>query len=417
MTGPHVFFYVQHLLGIGHLARASRIAAALVEDGFDVTVVTGGAAVAGFPAASVKTLALPPVVSGDQGFSGLADLEGKPVDDAFKERRRNMLLEAFHALKPDVVILEAFPFGRRQMRFELLPLLEAINRTIPKPLLATSVRDILQERAKPGRNEETADLVNRYFDLVMVHGDPAFSRIDDTFPLASAIGHKVAYTGLVAAPRPAAAAVQQFDVLISAGGGAAGEGLVRSAIGAARLSTARNWCLIAGPNLPKDAFEKALGDATPSLSVFRFREDFAALLTGARLSVSQAGYNTVCDILRAGCRSLLIPFAAGGETEQTVRASTLEGLGLATVLAEKDITPASLAAAIEHALSRPKPPQHVLDLDGARRSAEILRRLLDARARSENHPANRLVTVSGPLTRPPLRSATLSPPGRGDRHR
>ena len=39
MTGPRVFFYVQHLLGIGHLARASRIAAALAEDGFDVTVV------------------------------------------------------------------------------------------------------------------------------------------------------------------------------------------------------------------------------------------------------------------------------------------------------------------------------------------------------------------------------------------
>jgi len=35
-----VFFYVQHLLGIGHLARASRIAAALADDGFDVTVIT-----------------------------------------------------------------------------------------------------------------------------------------------------------------------------------------------------------------------------------------------------------------------------------------------------------------------------------------------------------------------------------------
>jgi predicted glycosyltransferase len=377
MTALRVLFYVQHLLGIGHLARASRIASALVDDGFDVTVLTGGPPVAGFLPASVKTLALPPVAAGDRGFSGLVDLEGIPVDDAFRERRRNMLLEAFHALRPDVVILEAFPFGRRQMRFELLPLLEAIDRTTPKPLLATSVRDILQERAKPGRNEETASLVNRYFDLVMVHGDPAFSRLEDTFTLAGAIGHKVAYTGLVAAPRPAGAA-QNFDVLISAGGGAAGADLVRAAVGAARLSNVKRWCLITGPNLPRDEFESALADAPPGLSVFRFREDFASLLTGAGLSVSQAGYNTICDILRAGCRSLLIPFAAGGETEQTVRASRLEGLGLATVLAEADITPAGLAAAIRQALSGPKPPQHVLDLDGAHRSAALLRGFLEA---------------------------------------
>ena len=70
MTPPRVFFYVQHLLGIGHLARASRIATALVEDGFDVTVVTGGTPVAGFPDPAVKTVALPPVTSGDAGFLG-----------------------------------------------------------------------------------------------------------------------------------------------------------------------------------------------------------------------------------------------------------------------------------------------------------------------------------------------------------
>ena len=46
-------------------------------------------------------------------------------------------------------MIEAFPFGRRQMRFELLPLLDAIAAMTPKPLLVTSVRDILQERVSP----------------------------------------------------------------------------------------------------------------------------------------------------------------------------------------------------------------------------------------------------------------------------
>ncbi len=44
-----VFFYVQHLLGIGHLVRASRIAHAMAKAGLDVTVVTGGSIIEGFP--------------------------------------------------------------------------------------------------------------------------------------------------------------------------------------------------------------------------------------------------------------------------------------------------------------------------------------------------------------------------------
>jgi predicted glycosyltransferase len=380
---PRVFFYVQHLLGIGHLARASRVANALAEDGFAVLVVTGGAPVPGFPGPRIMTLDLPPVTAGDAGFSGLADLQGNPVDDAFKERRRQMLLQAFENFAPDIVIIEAFPFGRRQMRFELLPLLEKVARSAPKPLLVTSVRDILQERIKLGRNEETANLVERYFDLVMVHGDPSFATIGQTFPLARTIEAKVAYTGLVAAPSPGQTD-EHFDILVSAGGGAAGGALVKSTVAAARMAPqTRKWCLITGPNLPEAEFDAVVAEALPNLSVFRFRQDFASLLTGARLSVSQAGYNTVCDVLRAGCRSLLIPFAAGGETEQTTRAEQLERLGLATVLTERDLTPKGLSEAIEEALSRPPPTDHALDLEGATGSAKLLRELLNVtRSRS-----------------------------------
>ena len=376
MTKPRVLFYVQHLLGIGHLARASRVAAALAEDGFAVTVVTGGTPVAGFPGPGVAHVALPPVTSGDQTFSGLADLDGRPVDDTFKARRRDLLLSLFAETRPDIVIIEAFPFGRRQMRFELLPLLEAISAASPRPRLATSVGDNLQERVKPGRNEESAELVERHFDLVMVHGDPDFARLDETFPLAAGFAEKIAYTGLVAGPAPEPAA-EQFDVLISAGGGAAGGDLARTAVEAAKLLPgAGKWGLITGPNLPQPEFDAAVAAAPPNLAVFRFRKDFASLLGGARLSVSQAGYNTVCDLLRAGCRSLLVPFTAGGETEQEFRAARLERLGLASVVGEDGLTSARLAGAIEAALAGPPPPRAKLDLNGARKSAQVLRGLL-----------------------------------------
>lgn len=376
---PRVFFYVQHLLGIGHLARASRIADALAAGGFDVTVVTGGTPVAGFPGPSVRHLALPPIVAGDAGFSGLCDADGNPVDAAFEQRRRDLLLAAFRDQAPDIVMIEAFPFGRRQVRFELIPLLAEIWARTPRPLVVCSLRDILQARAKPGRDAESIALVQDYFDLVLVHGDPAFVRLEATFPLAGQIAGRIAYSGLVAAPPPAPVA-DRFDVVVSAGGGAVGNGLVRAAAETARrLPDSGSWCLIAGPNLPQADFDALSAGAPANATVVRFRKDFPGLIANARLSISQAGYNTVCDVLRAGCRSLLVPFATGGETEQTERAARLELLGLARVLREADLTADSLTGAVRQALAAGPPPAFSLDLDGAAGTARILRRLLAGR--------------------------------------
>lgn len=374
-----VLFYVQHLLGIGHLARASRIAAALADAGLSTTVVTGGMPVPGFPGPSVDHVSLPPITAADEGFSGLVDAEGRPVDAIFEARRRTLLIDTFRETAPDILIIEAFPFGRRQMRFELLPLLDAAAAATPRPLIATSVRDILQERTKPGRNEESAALVARYFDRVLVHGDPRFVRIEETFPLAGGFAEKIVYTGLVSAPRPAPSP-ERFDIVVSAGGGAAGRDLVAAAVDASRLlDPALSWCLVTGPNLAQAEFDAALARAPGNLSVHRFRRDFGALLAAAGLSVSQAGYNTVCDVLQAGCRSVLVPFASGGETEQTVRAERLAARGLAHVVPEEGLTGAVLAKAIEGALAGAPPATADLRLDGARQTASLLQNLAQRR--------------------------------------
>lgn len=41
-------------------------------------------------------------------------------------------------------------------------------------------------------------LVKKHFDAVLVHGDPDFARLEDTFPLAGEISQRIVYTGLVA---------------------------------------------------------------------------------------------------------------------------------------------------------------------------------------------------------------------------
>ena len=54
-----VFFHVQHLLGIGHLKRAATLANALRRAGFEVTLASGGAPLAGIPVLQLPAASSP----------------------------------------------------------------------------------------------------------------------------------------------------------------------------------------------------------------------------------------------------------------------------------------------------------------------------------------------------------------------
>ena len=134
--------YVQHLLGIGHLMRARLLAEAIAELGCEVHLVSGGMPIGGRMPRGVRTVQLPPIRVSDASFTPLRDAEFTPIDDAYRERRRALLLAAFAEAAPAAVLFETFPFGRRALRFELFPLLEHIDATRPRPLVIGSVREM-----------------------------------------------------------------------------------------------------------------------------------------------------------------------------------------------------------------------------------------------------------------------------------
>ncbi len=106
------------------------------------------------------------------------------------------------------------------------------------------------------------------------------------------------------------------------------------------------------------------------------------MLRRCRVSVSQAGYNTVLDILGAGARAVLVPFAEMRETEQTLRAERLAAAGVAEIVTPAALSPDRLAAAIERAVQRP-PAVLEIDAGGARRTALTIARMISDHARSD----------------------------------
>jgi predicted glycosyltransferase len=268
-----------------------------------------------------------------------------------------------------------FPFGRRQMRFELMPLVERARTAPWRPAIAASVRDILTASRRAEKTAWILDTIERFYDLVLVHGDPRLVPFEATFPKAAGLGGKLAYTGYVVAAAPSAEQRQESgEVLVSTGGGAVAEPLVEAAFAARALSPLASapWRVLIGENLPEPRFRAFQRAAPLGIAVERNRPDFLSLLAACRLSISQAGYNTTLEVLAARRPAVVVPFAAGQESEQSLRARLLAERGRLAVVEEAGLTGAGLAAGIERALRLPPAPPLDLALEGAAESAALL---------------------------------------------
>ena len=377
--------YVQHLLGIGHFMRARLIAEALAEMGFDVHLVSGGTPVGGRMLRGVRMVQLPPIRVSDASFTPLRDGNGVPIDEAYRQARRDLLLATYEEVSPAAVIFETFPFGRRALCFELVPLLERIESTRPRPRVIASVREILQQQRKPEREREMLGWAQRWFDAILVHGDARFARFEETFALAAELAMPVHYTGFVLAPGeppPPRDASFRREVVVSAGGGAVGMALLEASLAARKLSRFGDltWRVLAGSNVRQEDFERLLREAAPGAIVERARVDFPSLLRSAFVSLSQGGYNTVMDVVTSGVRAAIVPYTGNGDTEQRVRALRLRDFDLAVVVESGQCTPELLARAVDEAGSRSNWGRWDFDSDGAVRSAQLVSALIGAAA-------------------------------------
>jgi predicted glycosyltransferase len=382
LSNKRIFFYVQHLLGIGHLKRSMTLARAMADAGLEVTLASGGLPVPELAAAGnpsgVHFVQLPPASAADLTFKVLLDGGGRQVDDQWKRKRSDALLAAWRAADADLLVLELFPFGRWQMRFELLPLLDAAAAR--RSAIACSVRDILGAPKSAPRQAEILNLVERYFDRVLVHGDPGVISFERTFAPADRIAGRIEYTGyVVEAAVPANGDAGRDEVIVSAGGGAVGAALLEAAIRARPMTVLRDrrWRVLAGNNLPDRDFRNltVLASGATGIELERSRADFTTLLANCALSVSQAGYNTLVEIVSAGARAVVVPFARGQETEQTLRARCFAGRGLLEVVDESELAPVALARAIDRAANKPRATSGSVNIDGARRSAAAIMQL------------------------------------------
>lgn len=373
-----IVFYSQHVLGVGHFFRSLEICRAL--SAHEVVLVSGGPPVAADLPPHLYDVRLPQLRM-DADFRGLIAPDGRSIEQV-KRARRRLLFDLFNRQRPDLFLIELYPFGRRAFRFEIDPLLEAITGgDLPPCRVACSVRDILVEKDRAADREAwTVQMLNRHFGAVLVHTDPKLVAFEETFGRLADIRIPVVATGFIS-PRPPPDARSRTRarmglteseqlIVVSAGSGSVGFPLLEAGMRAFALLPQRRsarMVVFTGPFMPAEQVARLSGLAGGPVALRRFSTHFLSELAAADLSLSMGGYNTSMNLLAAQVPALVWPFAQN--REQRLRAERLARLGAVQVIDDTDLEPARLAAAMGRMLANRARPAVDIDLDGAAATA------------------------------------------------
>ncbi|WP_026102502.1 glycosyltransferase family protein [Pleurocapsa sp. PCC 7319] len=375
-----VMFYCQHSLGMGHLVRSIEVARGLIPY-FQVCFINGGQIIEEFEFPPEIEVVNIPALKTDTEFDKLQSVDNDLTLEQVKTTRKEILLSVCDRFKPDILIVELFPFGRKRFDFELIPLLQKAKAR--KTIVVSSVRDILVTKQNQQEHElRVCNLIDQYFDLVLVHGDPNFIKLEQSFSKINTLKCPVYYTGYVSQP------VSQNNVLdkeffpdkplilVSVGGGRFGHGLLKCVAQTAPLlkeSIPHDIKIFTGPFCPLSLFQRLLKETNnqDNISVELYSSNLLNYMQQADLSISMSGYNTTMNILSTGVKAMMMAFQGNKDQEQETRVKKLASLGRVKMIQNQDLEPEKFTQDIIDYLQH-KPAQLNLNLDGAKNTASYL---------------------------------------------
>jgi predicted glycosyltransferase len=250
--------------------------------------------------------------------------------------------------------------------------------------LVLGLRDIMDDPgslAEEWRRKRVIPALRRYYDQIWVYGRPELYDPVAAYGFPPDVAAKTVFTGYlpreaepqVPVPVEAQATVQRGPfLLVTPGGGGDGGPLVDATLSAyERFDDRLPWpaLVVYGPFLPareRTAFDRRAA-RLPRVTTLTFHEHLENLMEQAAGVVSLGGYNTFCEVVSLGKRSLIVPRVTP-RAEQLLRARAAARLGLAHTLHPDELTPERLAAALVELPDQPEPATQRIPglLDGLR---------------------------------------------------
>ena len=381
MVGLRFLFYCHDTFGLGHFRRTLSLAkhfTALLPD-TEALIVTGSPLAHAFELPPrVDYIKLPAVTKRSDGTYAAHSLTLEFT--AIRDLRAVLLREAAQAYHPDVFLVDHAPLGLKR---EALPTLTFLRTTYPTCLCVLGLRDILDARHLVRHSwiqEGVYSALEQLYHLILVYGSQQLFDIVTEYALSPAVAQRVRFCGYLdrlttAFPkneansytdpcildlRPEVALDTDRLVVLTAGGGGDGFPLMQAyLLGLGRLEKPDfTSVLVTGPLMDANELRmlRELAATLPAgtVRIESFLPNPLHLFAAADLVVSMAGYNTVCELLALGQRTLLVPRCIPRQ-EQLLRATLLAERGLVHMLRPEHLTPQRLIDLVQHSLLQPRP--------------------------------------------------------------
>ncbi len=372
-TRPRIALYSHDAQGLGHVRRNLAIAGVLAAGATrDVLLITGAKEAGVFATPpGVELLTLPAIAKSRDGAYAARSLAFSL--SALIRLRSETICAALDSFAPDVLIVDKLPLG---IEGELEPAMDLLAEH-HSTRFVLGLREILDDPVTVLREwvqtGAQAAMRDRY-DAIWVYGDRDVYDPVVEYGLDDEIAEKVRFSGFLGSDpgsvvdgqaREHALNLPRGDVaLCLVGGGQDGFELAAS-FARAPLRDGLSGVIATGPFMPADGRRELdrLASQRPDLLVLSFLDDPGSLMARAHSVVAMGGYNTVCELLHLGRRTLIVPRVTP-RTEQLIRARHLAALALVDVLHPGDVSPALLGSWLSAEPGPRADPHETVDLDG-----------------------------------------------------
>lgn len=392
MKTPKILLYSHDTFGLGHLRRSLAIARRLGEDipRAHQLLITGSMVAGAFSLPPrLDMIKLPALTKRTSGA-----YKARVLPLSLKQTiawREQMILQAVINFKPDLVLVDKVAAG---VQGELLPALRYLRTYSPHTRLVLGMRDIEDSPAATRREwaeNGTPYLHTHVYDAILLYGDQELFDPVTAYDMSETAAARLIPCGYLRPRlecRPAAEVRRELDVegrpliVVTVGGGGDGYTILHT-----YLEMVQTWngpmpftsLLVTGPLMPrsKRLALRRLANGQ-NVRLIEFTPDLVSYVAAADLVISMAGYNSVCEIMALGQRSLLIP-RGHTRAEQRMRAELLARRGLAHMLPPEQLDPERLRQAIAEALAAPRPTSS-LNFNGLENISRAVQRLLHPEA-------------------------------------
>jgi len=387
-SSPKIVLYSHDTFGMGNIRRTLLLSQEFITEypGASILIITGSPMIHAFRIPTgIDYIKLPCVDRFAAEQYAPRYLSG--CSEEVKQTREAILKESVLRFNPDLMVVDKRASG---IDGELLPTLRALRQNGRHTKLVLGVRDILDEPERTRTvlaGNGSFEAIDEFYDQVWIYGSKEIFDTAREYAFPESIRRKTFYCGYLKRPTVAAGRKEGPPrVLITTGGGGDGSDIIEAYLtGLSTLprNVALRTTVIFGPQMPEVRRAELLRhfDYLADVEFLEFEADITNRYAESDVVVSQAGYNTVCELLSFSRRAILVP-RSKPVREQLIRARLMAQRGFFECIEPQDLTPEILISKVLEALNSSSVTSSTMELDGLPVLRERVRGLLNCRRRA-----------------------------------